>query len=115
MGQAGAQELQRDCASGHLAARPQATTQAHVLTCNQVLEEEDRLGMWGPDIHKTTPFSALMQLSLALSLVGGFAYILSVTRPESPVAKRDYPYNGLEKELGGHGGARAEQPVLDDE
>jgi NADH dehydrogenase (ubiquinone) 1 beta subcomplex subunit 8 len=86
-----------------------------VLTCNQVLEEEDRLGMWGPDIHKTTPFSALMQLSLALSLVGGFAYILSVTRPESPVAKRDYPYNGLEKELGGHGGARAEQPVLDDE
>lgn len=79
------------------------------------MEEEDRLGMWGPDVHKTSPGSALLQLSLALSLVGCFAYMLSVTRPEATFVRREYPYNGLEKELGGHQHARVESPDLDDE
>ncbi|WVQ99455.1 hypothetical protein IAU59_006590 [Kwoniella sp. CBS 9459] len=72
-------------------------------------EEEDAIGMWGPDVHKTSPWSALLQLSIAFSLIGVASYALISTRPERPVAQRSYPYNGLEKELGGQVNARAEQ------
>ncbi|WVR06962.1 hypothetical protein IAU60_003998 [Kwoniella sp. DSM 27419] len=71
-------------------------------------EEEDAIGMWGPDVHKTSPWSALRQLAVAFSLIGVAAYGLISTRPERPVAQRSYPYGGLEKELGGIVPARAE-------
>ncbi|WWC70070.1 uncharacterized protein I206_104016 [Kwoniella pini CBS 10737] len=64
-------------------------------------ESEDVIGMWGPDVHKTTPWSALFQLSVAFSLIGVASYALISNRPERPVAQRTYPFNGLEKELGG--------------
>ncbi|KAK6910033.1 NADH dehydrogenase (ubiquinone) 1 beta subcomplex 8 [Kwoniella mangroviensis CBS 10435] len=72
-------------------------------------EEEDAIGMWGPDVHKTSPQSALFQLSVAFSLIGLASYVLIKNRPERPVAQRTYPYNGLEKELGGQSYARPEE------
>jgi NADH dehydrogenase (ubiquinone) 1 beta subcomplex subunit 8 len=105
-----------------------------------VHEEEDVLGMWGPDIFKTSPLSALMQVSSSLILippspligllisgdeadiqltaafgaVGAFGYFIYRTRLERPVAARTYPFDGLTKELGGHVAARAEE-VEEDE
>ncbi|KAL7421825.1 hypothetical protein Q5752_003596 [Cryptotrichosporon argae] len=72
-------------------------------------EEEDVLGMWGPDVHKTSGPSALAQLSGAFALIGVFSYLLYKTRPQRPVAARTYPYGGLEKELGDKLPARVEK------
>ncbi|RXK36922.1 hypothetical protein M231_05824 [Tremella mesenterica] len=79
-----------------------------------VHEEEDRLGMWGPDVHRISGGSALMQLGLAFSLIGLFAYGLSITRPQRPVAQRTYSYGGLAVELGGNAIARAEEDGMDE-
>lgn len=38
-----------------------------------------------------------------LSAMALFAYGLSHTVPEAPFVRREYPFNGLEKELGGVG------------
>jgi hypothetical protein len=54
------------------------------------------------------------QLIAAFSAVGAFAYFLTSTRPLRPVAAREYPYGGLEKELGGHNAARAESEEVDE-
>ncbi|TYJ54138.1 hypothetical protein B9479_005236 [Cryptococcus floricola] len=74
-----------------------------------VHESEDVIGMWGPDVHKTSWQSALLQLSGAFGLVGVAAFFLIQTRPERPAVAREYPYNGLEQELGGINVARKEQ------
>ncbi|KAK8864462.1 hypothetical protein IAR55_001711 [Kwoniella newhampshirensis] len=74
-----------------------------------VHEEEDAIGMWGPDVHKTSPWSALLQLSIAFGAIGVFATFIINTRLDRPVSARDYPYGGLEKELGGQSVARAEE------
>jgi hypothetical protein len=37
-----------------------------------------------------------------------------MNRIESPVAKRSYPYGGLEKELGGRNAARIEEESMDE-
>ncbi|KAI9639762.1 uncharacterized protein MKK02DRAFT_40087 [Dioszegia hungarica] len=71
-------------------------------------EEEDVLGMWGPDVHKISGGTAVLSLIAAFSAVGAFAYFLTATRIQRPVAAREYPYGGLEKELGGHVAARPE-------
>ncbi|WVQ72488.1 hypothetical protein IAR50_002043 [Cryptococcus sp. DSM 104548] len=76
-------------------------------------ESEDVIGMWGPDVHKTSWQSALLQLSGAIGLVGAFAFFVVQVRPERPAVAREYPYNGLEQELGGVNVARKEQ--VDDE
>lgn len=93
--------------------------------------------MWGPDVHKTSWQSALLQVGLllfcpfyeisqltlfffflflfflqlctAFGLVGAVSYVLIKNRPERPATARDYPYSGLEKELGGVNVARKEQ------
>ncbi|WVQ81755.1 hypothetical protein IAT38_003880 [Cryptococcus sp. DSM 104549] len=64
-------------------------------------QSHDILNMWGPDLHKTTWYSALGQLTLAFGLLGTFAYTMGVNHLERPAIAREYPYNGLEKELGG--------------
>jgi hypothetical protein len=54
------------------------------------------------------------QLIAAFSAIGAFAYLLTSARPLRPVAAREYPYGGLEKELGGHNAARAESEEVDE-
>lgn len=38
---------------------------------------------------------------MAFTTMAGFGYLVYLTKMESPAAKRSYPYNGLEAELGG--------------
>lgn len=78
------------------------------------MENEDVLGMWGPDEHKMNPWKALGQLTLALSLFSGFTYLIAKYHITSPAIKREYPYDGLVKELGGANAANPEAPELDD-
>lgn len=60
--------------------------------------------MWGPDIPPTglTAQSALRQL---LAAFAGFAMLALVIKnygiPERPGIRREFPYDGLVKELGG--------------
>ncbi|KAK4683418.1 NADH dehydrogenase (ubiquinone) 1 beta subcomplex subunit 8, partial [Tremellales sp. Uapishka_1] len=76
-------------------------------------EEEDALGMWSPDVFKTSGPSALLQISLAFGGIAIFGYFLSQTAPSRPVAARSYPFGGLEKELGGKNAARVEEDEED--
>ncbi|GFZ43895.1 hypothetical protein JCM24511_01615 [Saitozyma sp. JCM 24511] len=79
-----------------------------------VHEEEDVLGMWGPDVFSISGGTAVISLIAAFSAIGAFAYLLTSARPLRPVAAREYPYGGLEKELGGHNAARAESEEVDE-
>lgn len=45
--------------------------------------------------------SVWKQMAIAFTGIAAFGYLLSISRPERPVAKRSYPFNGLEEELGG--------------
>lgn len=79
----------------------------------QVHEEEDALSMWSPDQHRIQAGQASLMLAGMLALVGGFAYYVTEHRPQRKATARDYPYNGLEKELGGYSQAR-EEPIDDE-
>jgi len=78
------------------------------------MEEEDRLGMWGPDVHNIGPGRALLQMTIAFSLVGAFGYVIYNHHLTSPAAPRSYPYGGLVKELGGVNAANVEEPEIDE-
>lgn len=79
---------------------------------SQVHEEEDALSMWSPDLHRVEAHKAAMGIAIMLSLVAGFAYYVTAHRPQRKATARDYPYGGLEKELGGRSKAR-EEPIDD--
>jgi NADH dehydrogenase (ubiquinone) 1 beta subcomplex subunit 8 len=70
----------------------------------QLHEQEEVLSMWGPDIPPAglTGESALRQL---LGAFAGFAalglFIKCYGIPERPAVPREFPYDGLVKELGG--------------
>ncbi|KAH8086904.1 hypothetical protein HD553DRAFT_282789 [Filobasidium floriforme] len=64
-------------------------------------EQEDSLSMWSPDAHPMPASWALTQMIMAFTTMAGFGYLVYLTKMESPAAKRSYPYNGLEAELGG--------------
>lgn len=79
----------------------------------QVHEEEDALSMWSPDQHRVEAHKAALGIVTMLALVGGFAYYVTINRPQRKATARDYPYGGLEKELGGYSKAR-EEPIDDE-
>ncbi|KAJ7067031.1 hypothetical protein C8F01DRAFT_1247437 [Mycena amicta] len=68
-----------------------------------VHHHEEVNSMWGPDIPVVPPNRALRQFLIA---AGGFVTAALFMRfflvPERPAIPREYPYNGLETELGGH-------------
>lgn len=72
------------------------------LSFQQLHEQEELYSMWGPDAPHVPPPTALLHFTIAtLGFVTfGFAckYILIPERPSIP---RQYPYDGLVKELGG--------------
>ncbi|KLT43981.1 hypothetical protein CC85DRAFT_284023 [Cutaneotrichosporon oleaginosum] len=76
-----------------------------------VLEEEDRLGMWGPDVHKIGGGPALVALLSALGLVGVFGWFVSQNTLPLQAARRTYPHGGLEKALGGYAARKEEDEV----
>lgn len=57
--------------------------------------------MWGPDVFKIGGGPALLSLLTALGLVAGFGYFIAENSLARVATPRDYPYNGLEKALGG--------------
>ncbi|EKD00334.1 hypothetical protein A1Q2_05392 [Trichosporon asahii var. asahii CBS 8904] len=79
----------------------------------QVHEEEDALSMWSPDQHRVEASRAALGIVTMLALVAGFSYYVTIHRPQRKAVARNYPYNGLEKELGGYSQAR-EEPIDDE-
>ena len=59
------------------------------------------LSMWGPDPPRIEPRKALFQFSIAASIFGSIMLFAYAVTPEKPVVSRQYPYEGLVKELGG--------------
>ena len=57
--------------------------------------------MWGPDAPVVPPPRALRNFVTAFSTFGAFFAFLYYVHPEMPAIRRDYPYDGLAKELGG--------------
>jgi len=64
-------------------------------------EEDEALNMWSPDPPVIPPEVALRQFIIAWLGIIGFGYIIYLNVPERPAIARQYPYNGLVKELGG--------------
>jgi len=57
--------------------------------------------MWGPDPAPLPPSTALRQfLTAALGFVA-FGFTVKAITPDAPAVRREYPFSGLVKELGG--------------
>ncbi|KAJ6521982.1 hypothetical protein DFH09DRAFT_1078177 [Mycena vulgaris] len=68
-----------------------------------VHHHEELYSMWGPDIPVIPPQQALRQFLMAAGgIVAAGLFIRSFLVPERPAIPREYPFGGLEVELGGH-------------
>ncbi|KAF9560475.1 hypothetical protein CPC08DRAFT_708033 [Agrocybe pediades] len=77
-------------------------------------EQEEVLSMWGPDIPPIEPNAALRQFLLALSGFVAFGFTVKyVLLPGAPAVRREYPFDGLVKELGGLEENKARQEAVD--
>ncbi|KAJ7170761.1 hypothetical protein C8R43DRAFT_1120501 [Mycena crocata] len=64
---------------------------------------EELHSMWGPDIPVVAPDSALRQFFIAAAgFVAAGLFIRAFLVPERPAIPREYPFGGLEAELGGN-------------
>ncbi|RXW25589.1 hypothetical protein EST38_g210 [Candolleomyces aberdarensis] len=65
-------------------------------------EQEELLSMWGPDVPVVEPRVAARHFLIAVTgfIAFGFTVKYALTQ-DPPVIRREYPYNGLIKELGG--------------
>lgn len=58
--------------------------------------------MWGPDVGVVSGPEGLRQLAVAAMGFLGFGLLCKyVLLPEMPAVRREYPFSGLVKELGG--------------
>lgn len=57
--------------------------------------------MWGPDPPRVPPREALFQFSIAVTMFGGIMLFAYTVTPERTAVPRQYPFDGLVKELGG--------------
>ena len=60
------------------------------------------LSMWGPDVPVVPPDQALRQFTVAVLGFVTFGLVCKAIVPDRPAAAREYPFNGLETELGGN-------------
>jgi NADH dehydrogenase (ubiquinone) 1 beta subcomplex subunit 8 len=68
----------------------------------QMHEHEELYSMWGPDIAHVAPATALNHFAIALSGFVAFGFLCNyVLTPDRPAVPRQYPFNGLVRELGG--------------
>ncbi|PPQ98330.1 hypothetical protein CVT26_013586 [Gymnopilus dilepis] len=78
-------------------------------------EQEEVLSMWGPDVPPIDPNAALRQFLYAVAGFVTFGLTVKyVLLPEPPAVRRQYPFDGLVKELGGLEENKA-RPVEQDE
>jgi NADH dehydrogenase (ubiquinone) 1 beta subcomplex subunit 8 len=74
----------------------------HFLSWFQMHEREELYSMWGPDIPHVAPATALRQFTIALSGFVAFGLLCNYALvPERPAISRQFPFDGLVKELGG--------------
>jgi hypothetical protein len=65
-------------------------------------EHEEMFSMWGADIPHVDPAMALRHFTIAVSGFVAFGLLCNyVLVPERPAVPRQYPFDGLVKELGG--------------
>ncbi|QPG73148.1 hypothetical protein FOA43_000454 [Brettanomyces nanus] len=67
----------------------------------------DYMDMWSPDhFHPVRDRTALKQISVFFGCLGAFAAVIYLGDlwPDRPSMPRDYPYDGLYKDLGGRDG-----------
>ncbi|KAF9485171.1 hypothetical protein BDN70DRAFT_871557 [Pholiota conissans] len=64
-------------------------------------EQEEVLSMWGPDAPPLDPNSAMRQFLVAVAGFVTVGFIINAITPDPPAIRREYPFDGLVKELGG--------------
>ncbi|KAG6853976.1 hypothetical protein C0991_011838 [Blastosporella zonata] len=65
-------------------------------------EQEEVLGMWGPDIPPVAPSTAAGHFFIAVTAFVSFGFLVRYgLLQEPPAIRREYPYGGLVTELGG--------------
>jgi len=65
-------------------------------------EREEMYSMWGPDIPHVDPATSLRHFTVAFSGFVAFGLLCNyVLVPDRPAVPRQYPFDGLVKELGG--------------
>ncbi|KAF8930820.1 hypothetical protein EDD21DRAFT_378020 [Dissophora ornata] len=65
-----------------------------------VPEEDEVLNIWSPDVWAFPASLGVKRLLAAAATFLGFAYLLNETQPEPHFTRRNYPHDGLLKELG---------------
>ncbi|THG96809.1 hypothetical protein EW026_g5090 [Hermanssonia centrifuga] len=63
--------------------------------------KEEMYSMWGPDAPVVPPAQALRHFTIVTIGFVMFGFLCKAIVPESPVARRQYPFSGLVTELGG--------------
>ena len=75
---------------------------SRMLMFFQMHEREEMHSMWGPDIPHVDPATALRHFTIAVSGFVAFGLLCNYALvPERPAVPRQYPFDGLVKELGG--------------
>jgi len=73
-----------------------------IVNQRQPHELEEKFSMWGPDIPHVDPSTALRHFTIAASGFVAFGLLCKYALvPERPAVPRQYPFDGLVKELGG--------------
>ncbi|RDB26276.1 hypothetical protein Hypma_006703 [Hypsizygus marmoreus] len=79
-------------------------------------EQDELLSMWGPDIPPVSPQSATIQFLIAVSGFVGFGFLVkNVLAQDPPAVRREYPFDGLVKELGGLEANKARAESLEED
>ncbi len=75
---------------------------SRVLSSSQMHEHEEMYSMWGPDIPHVDPATSLRHFTIAVSGFVAFGLLCNyVLVPDRPAVPRQFPFDGLVKELGG--------------
>lgn len=75
---------------------------SRVLSSSQMHEHEEMYSMWGPDIPHVDPATSLRHFTIAVSGFVAFGLFCNYALvPARPAVPRQFPFDGLVKELGG--------------
>lgn len=74
-----------------------------------VHEEDEVLNVWSPDLYDKPGGEAAKELFIGLSALGLAMAFIAYSAADPPAVRREYPYNGLEKELVFHPARASEE------